>query len=66
MEQAGLADLYGYLVVHGPTHQKPILDAFGPKTSTTQNRLERLVRRGLVERKPRGRFMIYNVPEVVT
>jgi predicted transcriptional regulator len=55
--------LHAWVSAHPSSPQKDILDAFqaerGWNRSTTQKRLERLQRDGLVEARPHGRYKVY-------
>lgn len=65
LERQGLAEVYGFVAVHGPVSQHVVLDGLGGPRSTTQHRLKRLVRFGVLSERPQGRRRLYAVAGAV-
>lgn len=66
LQEPVLWSVRDWVAAHPGAAQYDVLDHFGQlgwSRSTTQHRLERLVKAGLVSKKARGRFLLYFVPQ---
>lgn len=61
MREEGMTSLVAKVRELGQPHQAAVIEAMAWERSTTQNRLDRLVRYGVLRTRVQGRFTLYEV-----